>query len=1232
MNSKESRAAQLREILDRRIAILDGAMGTMIQACNLTETDYRGRQFADHPRDLRLNNDVLVITQPHIIESIHRQYLEAGADIIETDTFNANAISMAEYGLQDRIYDLNKAAAQIARRAIEQYQRDNPAAGPRFVAGSIGPTSRTASMSQDVNNPASRAATFDQLRDAYSEQVRGLVDGGVDVLLVETIFDTLNAKAALFAIDEFFEKTRSRVPVMVSVTITDLSGRTLSGQTVEAFWISVSHMNLLSVGINCALGPKQMRPYIEELSRIAPTYISCYPNAGLPNAFGGFDETPESMARELRDFAANGWLNIVGGCCGTTPAHIRAFAEAMKDLKPHVLSKPERYTRFSGLEPLVIRPDTNFVNIGERTNVTGSPKFSKLILDGKLEQALAVARQQVEGGAQIIDVNMDEAMLDSEQVMTTFLRYVASEPDIARVPVMIDSSKWSVIEAGLKCIQGKGVVNSISLKEGAEAFKQRAHLIRRYGAGMVVMAFDEKGQADTVERKVEICARSYKILTEEVGVPPEDILFDPNILTVATGMEEHNNYAVNFIEATRRIKATLPFAKVSGGVSNISFSFRGNNVVREAMHSAFLYHAIRAGMDMGIVNAGQLAIYEEIPKDLLELVEDVLLNRRPDATERLLAFADSVKRKGKTHVEESAWRQSSVEDRLKHALLQGIVDFIEVDTEEARQKYGKPIAVIEGPLMDAMNVVGDLFGSGRMFLPQVVKSARVMKKSVAYLQPFMEEEKRTTGGGQIKGRILLATVKGDVHDIGKNIVGVVLGCNNYEVIDLGVMVPAVKILSTARDVKADMIGLSGLITPSLEEMVHVAKEMQREDFAVPLLIGGATTSRVHTAVKIAPMYRQPVVHVQDASRAVGVVGSLLSGELRDNFVKENRTEQERAREKHLGPKTQQLLSFAEARRRKPTFDWSSYEPPQPSFTGVRVFAPVALDEIVPCIDWTPFFHAWELRGIYPRILDEEGVGPRAKELFHDAQDLLKRIVNEKLLIARAAIGFFPANSVLEDIEIYADDSRSRVIAAFHTLRQQIAKPEGEADFALADFIAPKETGLCDYLGAFAVTAGINIESIVKNFEKAHDDYNALMTKALADRLAEALAELMHKRVRDAWGYGSSEKLSHEDLIRERYRGIRPAPGYPASPDHTEKRQLFEMLNAEKNTGIHLTESFAMYPAASVCGLYFSHPQSRYFAVGKIDRDQVEDYHRRKGMDLREVERWLAPNLNYDPDA
>jgi 5-methyltetrahydrofolate--homocysteine methyltransferase len=1231
LSATSHRAAELKTVFDERIAILDGAMGTMIQARNLTEADYRGKEFARHSRDLRLNNDLLNLTQPEIIESIHRRYLEAGADIIETNTFNSNAISMAEYGLQDCVYDLNKAGAQRARRSVERFLAENSAAGPRFVAGSIGPTSRTASMSQDVNSPASRAATFDQLRVAYSEQIRGLLDGGVDVLLVETIFDTLNAKAALFAIEECFEKSGARVPVMVSVTITDRSGRTLSGQTIAAFWISVSHMNLLSVGINCALGAKQMRPYIEELSQIAPIYISCYPNAGLPNAFGGFDETPEKMAADLREFAVSGWLNIAGGCCGSTPAHIRAIAAAVKGLQPHVLSRPERYSRFSGLEPLVIRPDTNFVNIGERTNVTGSPKFSKLILDGKYEQALAVARQQVEGGAQIIDVNMDEAMLDSEQAMTTFLHHLAAEPDIARVPIMIDSSKWSVIEAGLKCVQGKGIVNSISLKEGEEAFCQRARLIRRYGAGMVVMAFDEKGQADTVERKVEICGRSYKLLTEEIGVPPEDIIFDPNILTVATGMEEHNNYAVNFIEATRQIKARFPRVKVSGGISNISFSFRGNNVVREAMHSAFLYHAIRAGMDMGIVNAGQLAIYEEIPKDLLELVEDVLLNRRADATERLLAFADSVKQKGKAPVEESAWRRASVEERLKHALLQGVVEFIEADTEEARQKYGKPIAVIEGPLMDAMNVVGDLFGSGRMFLPQVVKSARVMKKSVAYLQPFMEAEKRANGGGRAKGRVLLATVKGDVHDIGKNIVGVVLGCNNYEVIDLGVMVSSDKILAAAREKHADMIGLSGLITPSLEEMAHVAKEMQREGFGVPLLIGGATTSRVHTAVKIAPMYRQPVIHVQDASRAVGVVGSLLSDDLKTRFVDENRDEQEKAREKHRGPQTQQLLSFAEARARKPAFDWVSYTPPLPSFLGVRVCA-VPLAEIVPYIDWTPFFHAWELRGIYPRIFEQEGVGPKAKELFDDAQQLLARIVNEKLLTARAVFGFFPANSILEDIEIYADESRSRVRATFHTLRQQIAKPQGESDYALADFIAPKESGQRDYLGAFAVTAGLQIEPLVANFEKANDDYSALMSKALADRLAEALAELAHKRARDAWGFGCDENLTAEDLLREKYRGIRPAPGYPASPDHTQKRQLFDLLDAEKNAGIRLTENFAMYPAASVCGLYFSHPQSRYFAVGKISRDQVDDYHRRQGMDLREVERWLAPNLNYDPDV
>jgi 5-methyltetrahydrofolate--homocysteine methyltransferase len=1230
MSSASNCFLQLKQILDQRIVILDGAMGTMIQAHRLEEADYRGREFAHHPKDLRQNNDLLNITQPHIIESIHRQYLEAGADIIETNTFNSNAISMAEYQLREHAYRLNVAGAKTARRAVEAFAAGNPGR-PCFVAGSMGPTSRTASVSQDVASPASRGVTFDQLRAAYHEQARGLVEGGADLLLVETIFDTLNAKAALFAIDHYFEESGNRVPIMVSVTIVDQSGRTLSGQTIEAFWVSVSHVPMLSVGINCALGARQMRPYVEELSQIAPVYISCHPNAGLPNAFGGFDETPERMAADLGEFAASGWLNIVGSCCGSTPAHTQAIAEAVRGLKPHVLSKPERYTRFSGLEALVIRPDTNFVNIGERTNVTGSPKFAKLVLNGQYEEALAVARQQVEGGAQIIDINMDEGMLDSEKAMSTFLNYVGSEPDIARVPIMLDSSKWSVIEAGLKCIQGKGIVNSISLKEGEEAFRQRARLIRRYGAGMVVMAFDEKGQADTTERKVAICTRSYRILVDEVGIAPEDVIFDPNILTVATGMEEHSNYAVNYIEATRQIKATLPYCKVSGGVSNISFSFRGNKAVREAMHSAFLYHAIRAGMDMGIVNAGQLGIYEEIPKDLLELVEDVLLNRRSDATERLLAFADSVEQKGKAEVEEDAWRKGSVEERLSHALVKGITDYIEADTEEARQKYSRPLQVIEGPLMSGMNIVGDLFGSGRMFLPQVVKSARVMKKSVAYLLPYLEAEKRTNGGRQAAAKIVMATVKGDVHDIGKNIVGVVLGCNNYEVIDLGVMVPCDKILKTAREVGADLIGLSGLITPSLDEMVHVAKEMEREGFTIPLLIGGATTSRVHTAVKIAPAYSQPVVHVLDASRAVGVVGNLRSQELRDSFAEENRREQERAREAHRGPRAPKLLTLGEARRRRPAFDWASYHPPRPSFTGIRVWSPVPLEEIIPYIDWTPFFHTWELRGVYPRIFKQEGVGAKAKELFDDAQELLHRIVAGKLLEARAVTGFFPAASVGDDIEVYTDRSRSGVLATFHTLRQQLEKPPGEPNYALADFIAPLESGLEDYLGGFAVTAGINIEPLVEGFERDHDDYNAIMAKALADRLAEALAELMHKRARDAWGYGREENLSYEDVIHERYRGIRPAPGYPASPDHTEKGLLFDLLEVEKNIGIGLTENFAMYPAASVSGLYFSHPKSRYFAVGKIERDQVLDYQRRKGMELAAVERWLAPNLNYDPE-
>ena len=1221
---------QLKTLLEQRIVLLDGAMGTMIQAHRLGEAEYRGQEFANHPKDVRLNNDLLNLTQPRIIEGIHRQYLEAGADIIETNTFNGTAISQAEYGLQHVVYEMNLAGARNARRAVEAFRGEHPERRC-FVAGSLGPTSRTASVSQDVHNPASRGVTFDQLRAAYCEQVRGLADGGVDLLLVETIFDTLNAKAALFAIDQYFEETGKRLPVMVSVTIVDQSGRTLSGQTIEAFWNSVSHLHMLSVGINCALGAKQMRPYVEELAQIAPVYISCYPNAGLPNALGGFDETPERMAADLGEFASNGWVNIVGGCCGSTPAHIRAIAEAVRGVKPHALSRPEPYSRFSGLEPLTLRPDTNFVNIGERTNVTGSPKFARLILGGEYEKALAVARQQVEGGAQMIDVNMDEGLLDSEQAMTTFLNLIASEPDIARVPIVVDSSKWSVIEAGLKCVQGKGVVNSISLKEGEEVFKQHARLIKRYGAAMIVMAFDERGQADTVERKVEIATRAYRILTEEVAIRPQDIIFDPNILTVGTGIEEHNNYAVAFIEATRIITATLPGCKVSGGVSNISFSFRGNNAVREAMHSAFLYHAIRAGMDMGIVNAGQLDIYEEIPKDLLELVEDVLLNRRPDSTERLLNFADSVKQRDKAGVAEDAWRQGTVEERLSHALVKGIVEYIEADTEEARQKFGRPLAVIEGPLMAGMNVVGDLFGSGKMFLPQVVKSARVMKKAVAHLLPYMEAEKLESGNHQAEARIVMATVKGDVHDIGKNIVGVVLGCNNYEIIDLGVMVPCDKLLKTAREVGADMIGLSGLITPSLDEMVHVAREMEREGFSIPLLIGGATTSRVHTAVKIAPAYSQPVVHVLDASRAVGVVGNLKSPERRKAFAEENHAEQERTREAHrAAPTAQPLLSLEEARRRRPVFDWAEASIPRPAFTGVRVFDPVPLEEIVPYIDWTPFFHTWELRGVYPRIFEQEGVGARARELFDDAQGLLNEIVAQRLLTARAVMGFFPAASLGDDVEVYADESRAHVLGTFHFLRQQTRKPDGDPIYALADFIAPKESGRADYLGAFAVTAGICQESLVARFEKSHDDYNAIMAKALADRLAEALAELTHKKAREAWGYGEDERLSPEDLIHERYRGIRPAPGYPACPDHTEKQLLFDLLQAEQSTGIRLTESFAMHPAASVSGLYFAHPESRYFAVGKIGRDQVEDYHLRKGMELQVVERWLGPYLNYDP--
>jgi 5-methyltetrahydrofolate--homocysteine methyltransferase len=1201
---------RLQKLLQARILILDGPMGTMIQGFNLDESGYRGK-FKDHPAELKGNNDLLNLTQPEIITSIHRQYLESGADIIETNTFNSNAISMSDYKMEPLVYDLNLAGARLARKAADDFTAADPDR-LRFVAGSIGPTNRTASMSPDVNNPAFRATTFDALVEAYYEQTRGLIDGGVDLLLAETVFDTLNAKAALFAFEKFFLETGRRVPVMVSATITDNSGRTLSGQTIEAFWNSVSHANLLSVGINCALGGKQMRPYVEELSRIAPVYTSCHPNAGLPNAFGGYDETATETSSILGDFALNGWLNIVGGCCGTTPAHVKAIAEAVHGLKPRQIPRPQPFLRLSGLEPLTFRPDLSFVNIGERTNVTGSPKFAKLILAGQYEEALSVARDQVEGGAQIIDVNMDEGLLDSEAAMTRFLNLIAAEPDIARVPIMIDSSRWSVIEAGLKCIQGKGIVNSISLKEGEEAFKEQARKIRRYGAAVVVMAFDERGQADKTDRKVDVCTRAYRILTEDVGFSPQDIIFDPNVLTIATGIEEHNNYAVSFIEATRRIKATLPLAKVSGGVSNISFSFRGNKVVRDAMHSAFLFHAIRAGLDMAIVNAGHLAVYDDIPKDLLELIEDVLLNRGPDATERLLKFAQSVEQGNKTEAREDVWREGPVEERLKYALIHGIVDHIEHDVEEARGKYERPLSVIEGPLMDGMNVVGDLFGSGKMFLPQVVKSARVMKKAVAQLIPYMEAEK-ARGAPSTQGKVLLATVKGDVHDIGKNIVGVVLACNNYEVIDLGVMVPCDRLLSTAQERNVDMIGLSGLITPSLDEMVHVAREMQRQGFKIPLLIGGATTSAIHTAVKIAPAYDNMVVHVTDASRAVGVAGHLKNA----GFAERIRSEQDAARRKHLDRQVVDIpiLTLEEARRRKVPIDWTSNgKPPQPEFTGIRVVKEIPLGELVPLIDWTPFFHVWELRGTYPKILDDRTVGTKARELFADAQHLLKRIVAEGLLKAGGVYGLWAASAVGDDIEVYEDESRKQPIAAFHTLRQQIRKAEGDFNQALADFVAPKASGVADYLGGFVVTAGQGLEELCAGFEKEHDDYNSIMAKALADRLAEASAEWLHRRVRAEWGY------THE--------GIRPAPGYPALPDHSEKRILFDLLQAEKNAGVQLTETSAMIPASSVCGLYFSHPNARYFSVGKIDRDQVEDYSRRKGIAVEEAERWLG----YSPQS
>jgi 5-methyltetrahydrofolate--homocysteine methyltransferase len=1217
----------MERLLQERIVILDGPLGTMIQAHGLDEAAYRGR-FTDHPGDLRGNNDLLNLTQPEIILGIHRQYLEASADIIETNTFNSNSISMSDYGMESLVYELNVAGARLARSVADEFMARDPG-HPRFVAGAVGPTNRMASLSPDVNRPEFRSASFETLRQTFYEQARGLADGGVDLLLVETVFDALNAKAALFAFEQLFSETGERLPVILSFTITDNSGRTLAGQTLEAFWNSVSHANLLAVGINCALGGRQMRPHIEELSGIAGIPVICYPNAGLPNAFGAYDETAAETAGTLGEFAKNGWVNIVGGCCGSTPEHIRAIAREVRGVPPRVPPRPEQLMRLSGMEALTLRPDMNFVNVGERTNVTGSSRFAALIKSGAFEEALAIARAQVEGGAQILDVNMDEGMLEPKAAMTRFLNLVASEPDIARVPIMIDSSDWSVIEAGLQCVQGKGIVNSISLKEGEARFREQARTIQRYGAAVVAMAFDEQGQADSVDRKVEICSRAYRILMD-MGFPPEDVIFDPNVLAVATGMEEHNNYAAAFFDATRRIKETLPFARVNGGISNVSFAFRTNKAVREAMQAAFLYHAIQAGLDMGIVNAGGMPVYEDIPADLVELVEDVLFNRRPDATERLIAFAENTgKQTVRAEAQEDAWRREPVDARLKHALIRGITDYIDRDVEEARNTYPSPLAIIEGPLMDGMNAVGDLFGAGKMFLPQVVKSARVMKKAVARLTPYMEAERRS-GSGRSRGRVVLATVKGDVHDIGKNIVGVVLACNAYEVKDLGVMTPADVILETARSINADLIGVSGLITPSLEEMTQIARKMEREGFRVPLLIGGATTSRIHTAVKIAPHYGGPVVHVLDASRAVGVAGSLVSDELREPFVATNRREQQVARDRHADRQNQPpLLGIEEARRRKARLDWAEGgRPPVPGFIGVRRIDNAPLSDIVPFIDWTPFFHIWELRGRYPEILMDKAVGARAQEVFDDGHALLRRIVGGRLLRVRAVYGFWPAASAGDDIEIYSDETRKDLLATWRGLRQQTKKGPGEPNYCLADFVAPRESGVPDYVGAFTVSAGEGLDSLCARFEKDNDDYGSIMAKALADRLAEAFAEYLHKRVRQEWGYGAGEHLSAEALIRQRYRGIRPAPGYPACPDHSEKQTLFALLDPERNARVRLTENFAMIPPSSVCGIYLAHPEARYFSVGKIDRDQAIDYARRKGVDLKTVERWLDANLAY----
>ncbi len=1220
----------LLRIARERILVLDGAMGTMIQRFGLDEAAFRGDRFQHHERDLKGDNDLLVLTRPSVIREIHDAFLEAGADIIETNTFAATSIGQADYGLEHVIEELNLAAARIAREAADAWTAKTPDK-PRFVAGSIGPLNKTLSLSPDVNDPAFRAVTFDEVKDAYAEQVRALIAGGVDLLLAETVFDTLNVKACIMAIEEVFEATGRRVPVMLSATITDRSGRTLSGQTIDAFWVSVRHARPLSVGVNCALGADEMRPYVAELAKRADTLVSCYPNAGLPNAFGQYDETPSHTASVLRSFAEEGLLNIVGGCCGTTPDHIRAIARAVEGLAPRTIAEHDGKTRFSGLETLTLDENSNFIMIGERTNVTGSRRFAKLVLKGEFGQALAVALEQVRGGANILDVNMDEAMLDSEASMTTFLKLVASEPEIARLPIMIDSSKWTVLEAGLRCLQGKTIVNSLSLKEGEDLFLERARRVRMYGAAVVVMAFDEQGQAETAERKVEICRRAYRLLTEKAGFPPEDVIFDPNVFAVATGIDEHNRYAMEFIEAVRRIKQELPGAKVSGGISNLSFSFRGNDPVREAFHAAFLYHAIGAGLDMGIVNAGQLAVYEDLPAELLTHVEDVLFDRRPDATDRMIELAGRFKGSGTKREIDLSWRDASVEKRIEHALVHGIVDHIEADAEEARVKYGRPLRVIEGPMMDGMNRVGDLFGAGKMFLPQVVKSARVMKTGVAYLQPFLEAEKEDGAKAKAKGKIVLATVKGDVHDIGKNIVGVVLGCNNYEIVDLGVMVPADRIVDAAVREKADMVGLSGLITPSLDEMVTVAKEMQRKQMQLPLLIGGATTSRQHTAVRIAPAYEGIVTHVLDASKAVGVVSQLLDPVQRRKFAEDAFGEQDRLREIYGAKATRPLLSLSEARSRRKTIEFLAKDVAKPAFIGRRVIDDVPISEVVPFIDWTFFFLAWEMKASFPGILESPRYGAAARELLAHGQDMLRQMAEQGTVRARAVYGFWPAHADGDDIVVYTDETRTEERLRFPMLRQQREKSRPDEPYmSLSDFLTPVGSGLPDYLGAFAVTAGIGADELARKYEREHDDYHAIMSKALADRLAEALAEKLHAQARRDWGYGEDESLSNDDLIAERYRGIRPAFGYPACPDHTEKQKLFELLGAN-DAGMSLTESFMMYPGASVSGIYLGHPEAKYFSVGRIGKDQVEDYAARKGMTVAEVERWLGSKLAYDPE-